>query len=255
MAFWGAPISAAGHAVVIGLALWGLPWLRARPEAPPPVMSVSLVTPDAFEHIARGASASAAPSPEPEPTPAPVSTDRPEATVPHPDAPPDVAMPDAAPPDSLAGDFDPAAPLGFPTLSTDAPVPGRAPDSPPDKKPSRRAPSAEASSLQGDAGEDAASAGAFADYGASVRAAVKRVQIYPKIARDRGLFGTARVTLTLAPDGRLESVRLVRSSGSKALDDASLAAVRNARMPMPPAGLASADLTYDLGLSFTLHDN
>lgn len=177
--------------------------------------------------------------------------------MPHPDAPPAVAAPDVSRPDSFADDFDPAAPLGLPTAPAPAPVPPRSPEAPrgATSAPSRPAPAAEASSRRGDAGEDASSAGLFNDYGAAVRAAVERVKVYPKIARDRGLFGTAHVTVTLAPNGRLESVRLIRSSGAKALDDATLAAVRNARMPVPPAGLATAALTYDLGISFTLHGN
>lgn len=260
MSFWGAPISATGHAVVIGLALWGLPWLRARPEPPPPVMSVSLVTPEDFARIARGASAppAAVATPDPSRAPAAQPVVRLEATVPHPEAPPAEPLSAVPPsvPETFAGSFDPAAPLGIPALRREPPV-GQ--DDPPEDRtlplPHRPAASDGAEARRGAAGEDARTAGAVAGYHAAVRAAVERARVYPKVARDRGLFGTARVTLTLAPSGHLESVRLTRSSGAKLLDDATLAAVRNARMPTPPPGLSPADLTYDLGISFTLNGN
>lgn len=223
---WGTAISGAGHAVVLGLAIWALPWLRARPGPVVPVVLVRLVDPAEL--------LPPAPPPPPPLVPAaPVSTVRPEATVPHPEIPEEIPVEEG-----LAGRFDPAAPLGFQTSGAVAPDPAvpmepQAGETPPEPLPEVEPAGVEA-------------------FGAAVLAAVQAAKVTPPIARQRGLFGTTRVSLRVGPAGEVVEVRVVQSSGAKALDDAALKAVRNARLPAPPWG---APVAYDLGISFTLRDN
>jgi protein TonB len=258
---WGATISGAGHAAVLGLAVWALPWLRAGPDPGVPVLAVRLVDPS--ELLAPPLPPAPAVTPAPVPgVVAPEVVARPEATVPHPEMPPE-----APPVEGLGERFDAAAPLGIgPAPEAVAPGAGRlAPEVGavvPDEQfgtglgsglgaGSRFVPGASGRppDVAGEAVE--ASPVSAEAYGAGVRAAVERAKVYPRAARERGLYGTAGVTFLVGPAGEVMALRLVRSSGAKALDDAALAAVRDARLPVPPAGVP---LGYDLGISFTLRD-
>jgi protein TonB len=49
---------------------------------------------------------------------------------------------------------------------------------------------------------------------------------YPEEARKRGVFGTLRLAVMILPDGRLQSVEILQSSGHKVLDDAAIRIVR-----------------------------
>ncbi|MGE3711737.1 MAG: cell envelope integrity protein TolA [Hyphomicrobiaceae bacterium] len=63
---------------------------------------------------------------------------------------------------------------------------------------------------------------------------------------------TARVTVvfTIAASGHAEALRVTVSSGSPAVDEAALAAVRSTVFPLPPDGLGPGDLTYSMEYSF-----
>lgn len=247
---------------MLALAVWALPWLRAGPDPGVPVLAVRLVEPS--ELLAPPP----APAPAVTPEPVPEVVARPEATVPHPEMPPE-----APPVEGLGERFDPVAPLGIGAApEAVAPEPGSlAPEAGavvPDEQfgtgfgsgtefgsglgaGSRLVPGA--SGRPPDAAGEAVEASPVSAeaYGAGVRAAVERAKVYPRAARERGLFGTAGVTFLVGPAGEVMALRLVRSSGAKALDDAALAAVRDARLPVPPEGVP---LGYDLGISFTLRD-
>jgi periplasmic protein TonB len=54
---------------------------------------------------------------------------------------------------------------------------------------------------------------------------------YPEAARARGEQGTVRLALTISRDGRVQSARVIGSSGSSALDQAALQMARNASCP------------------------
>jgi periplasmic protein TonB len=54
---------------------------------------------------------------------------------------------------------------------------------------------------------------------------------YPEAARARGEQGTVRLALTIGRDGRVQSARVIGSSGSSALDQAALQMARNASCP------------------------
>ncbi len=69
----------------------------------------------------------------------------------------------------------------------------------------------------------------FAQYEEDWRQKVERVGTvnYPAAARGR-YYGNLRMTVTLRPDGNVESIELDRSSGLKVLDDAAFRIVRQA---------------------------
>lgn len=257
---WGATISGAGHAAAIALALWALPWLRAGPDPGVPVVAVRLVAPSELSRSELSRPERLRPElPPPEPpaasAPAPTATRpgavlRPEATVPHEEAPAEAPPVEGAPVEGFAGRFDPAAPLGIELADPGAEVPGA-------EAPGADVPGADGAVPEAGLWQDAAEPpepgpSSVEAFGAALRAAVERAKVYPRAARERGLYGTTQVALQIGPAGEVVALRLLRSSGAKALDDAALAAVRAARLPAPPAG---APLAYDLGISFTRRDN
>jgi periplasmic protein TonB len=270
----GALVSAAAHAALLALVLRGLPWLRPHPEDPVPAVEVSLVTAaelaaaEAAAVLPRGAVAPPAPEPEP-PKPAP--------EPPRPD--PRTSETATTGPDgidvelfgeeiSLAPAFDPQRPLGLPDTQLALATPDSTPEAAP--TPANLAPAAAArprprpespAPERGAAGSaDRAAAAAppgpsaadlRAGLAAAVHAALAEAQVYPRRARDRGVTGAAGLSLTITRDGRLLAARLAASSGSAALDAASLAAARNANYPAAPAALPGAHFTFTVRLVFT----
>ncbi len=130
---WAGPfISGAGHAAVIALAVWGLPWFSPREREAVRVTEVSFVTEAEFQ--AAMAAATSTPEAPPEPAAPPAAVD---ATPPPPmpevfrgpssaaDVPPG-ALPDAA------GEVDPEMafeePTLAPTFNPDAPLAMATPD-------------------------------------------------------------------------------------------------------------------------------
>jgi protein TonB len=78
------------------------------------------------------------------------------------------------------------------------------------------------------------------DWASQVSAHLARHKRYPQEALARGVGGTASVAFALDGDGRVLSVRLVRSSGNASLDRESQELVRRASpFPAPPQGKAS----------------
>ncbi len=65
-------------------------------------------------------------------------------------------------------------------------------------------------------------------------------QPYPDEARRRGEEGSALVRFTVAQDGRVLDVALLRSSGSAAIDDAVRNMLTQARLPPFPASMTQA---------------
>lgn len=62
--------------------------------------------------------------------------------------------------------------------------------------------------------------------------------------------GTVRIIFTISPAGEVQIAQVRRSSGSPTLDEAALAAVRSTRFPVPPAGMNTAELTYEIPYIF-----
>jgi TonB family protein len=78
------------------------------------------------------------------------------------------------------------------------------------------------------------------DWAARVSAYLARNKRYPADALARGIGGTASIAFTVDADGRVASIRLVRSSGDVSLDRESQDLVRRAApFPPPPHGRAS----------------
>jgi protein TonB len=78
----------------------------------------------------------------------------------------------------------------------------------------------------------AASASAAAAARSACAAGLGRLnRHYPEAARARGEQGTVRLALTISRDGRVQSARVIGSSGSSALDQAALQMARNASCP------------------------
>ena len=86
----------------------------------------------------------------------------------------------------------------------------------------------------------------FAYYLNSWRRKVERIgQLnYPQQARTEGIGGSLRLLVVIAPDGALNDVRVLQTSGHKLLDDAALRIVRLAApyAPFPPAMKATTDI-------------
>ena len=86
----------------------------------------------------------------------------------------------------------------------------------------------------------------FAYYLASWRRKVERVgQLnYPREARAQGIVGSLRLLVTIMPDGALDDVRVLETSGHPLLDDAALRIVRLAApyAPFPPTMRATTDV-------------
>jgi protein TonB len=73
---------------------------------------------------------------------------------------------------------------------------------------------------------------------------------YPAEARARGEQGVTRLAFRIDPDGRLMSSRVVKSSGSAALDAETLALVQRAQpFPPPPPELAGSELTVPVSFN------
>ncbi|MFP4327088.1 MAG: energy transducer TonB, partial [Paracoccaceae bacterium] len=88
-----------------------------------------------------------------------------------------------------------------------------------------------------------------ARWGGQVRAAIERRKRYPGNAR--GASGTVVIRITVGRDGSLRDLALARSSGSAALDDAALRAVKSARrFPPAPEGLTDPTYSFNLPMNF-----
>ena len=226
--WFGIPVSALAHAAVIA-AVAGLPWLWAPPRPPVPAVVVSLVTPADLEALARRvpappppeAAAPPAAAPKPTPKPAPL----PRWLEPEPET-----LPEEVP--DLAPQFDAASPLGF-----ERALP------PPE---SLSSPDEEALETDAATGQDA-----WLDfYRTGVDAAVRRAQIYPRAALDRGVTGTVRLRVRVDRSGRLLAAEVVQPSGSVLLDRAGIEAASRARLPMAPSDLFGAAFDVDIRLVF-----
>ena len=90
-------------------------------------------------------------------------------------------------------------------------------------------------------------------YLARVRKRLAASKKYPPAARARKLEGVALVGFLLAPDGRVLSLRLARSSGHPVLDEEVMALVRRvAPLPPRPQGLPQDNLNLTVPIQFSL---
>jgi protein TonB len=84
-----------------------------------------------------------------------------------------------------------------------------------------------------------------------VRQYARLVQRALASTRPRGAgVGTVTVRLLVSSTGQLASVEIAKSSGNKQLDDIALAAVRWAKLPIPPPGMTADQLLFDFPIYF-----
>jgi len=245
----------------------------ATPPAPPDQMlAPNLPTALAPPHAPVRSAPLALPTPMPQAPQAPVApmADLQPPAAPDLPAPPLPRSPEMAPPNTATAAAAPALPLPAPTRpQTRPPVPrpatlpqpqsqADAPPAPPAAQAPRAAQTAKGTGPAAQAGQSQAKAqqtGAgrvasqtlMAQWGGQVRAKIERKKRYPAGTRASG-----KVILRLRLDaaGALHSVSVRRSSGDRALDQAALNAVTQARLPRAPQGLGTGLFTFDLPMNF-----
>lgn len=84
-------------------------------------------------------------------------------------------------------------------------------------------------------------------FNAAVRAAVFAAHRIPDSARVMEIFGETQIAFTLT-DGRVSDIRVISPSGHAILDDAALAAARNALYPPVPDELRGRVLRFEITL-------
>ena len=176
------------------------------------------------------------PQAEPEPKPKPQATRAPRPTRSLPPRPHASRMAAAHRPETK--------PAPRPSSAITAPPPRSAPAAVPRPAPLPQgipAPSAEPDPLL------------EAEYLAGLRAAILRHHYYPARARRRLEEGRVRVAFLLLQDGRIEGLRVVASSGSRALDRAALRSVRavGRYRPIPPR-LGRSRWPLEINIDFRL---
>ena len=85
-------------------------------------------------------------------------------------------------------------------------------------------------------------------------ALLERNKRYPAAAQARGEKGTAQLAFSLDRQGRVMASRIVKSSGSAALDQETLELVRRAQpFPPPPAAMPGAHVDLTVPIRFNMH--
>ncbi len=80
----------------------------------------------------------------------------------------------------------------------------------------------------------------------AIRARIEQQKTYPSSARREGIEGTTTLAFRIREGGAVEEARVLKSSGSSLLDEASLEAVRRAA-PLPPVeGEIRVSLVFQL---------
>jgi TonB family protein len=79
-----------------------------------------------------------------------------------------------------------------------------------------------------------------------LQSAIEKAKTYPRLARERGIEGTVLVRFKVLPSGNIETVNVVKSSGTPILDEASVKTVYRAA-PMPyVSGWVEVPMVYEL---------
>ena len=90
-------------------------------------------------------------------------------------------------------------------------------------------------------------------YGNGVRQKIERGKKYPRRAKRKRKQGVVKVGFTLNRNGLISNLRVVKSSGTKALDASALQAVKKVgHFPFFPAGLNKQVIHYVVPISFSL---
>jgi protein TonB len=88
-----------------------------------------------------------------------------------------------------------------------------------------------------------------------VKQRIESSRMYPLWARKHGIEGVTRIFFTVLPKGEARGISIIASSGSKILDEESVATVRRASPFSPvPAGLGSGHVSIEVSLVFSLSE-
>ncbi len=91
------------------------------------------------------------------------------------------------------------------------------------------------------------------DYFDMIRLRIESYKRYPDTARIRQIEGRATVRFVIAPDGRVTTLKIVKSARNRALDRAALDAVRKASpFPRPPSHLFKGPIPLEITIVFEL---
>lgn len=90
------------------------------------------------------------------------------------------------------------------------------------------------------------------DYAAEIDAWIRRHMYYPPDAAQRGEDGPSSVHVVLDRDGRVKDIRLVSSSGSLSLDDATQGMFRGSHLPPAPPDMKGERFDIDLTIHYIL---
>ena len=241
-----AAIVLTAHAAV----LWSLPPPAAEPPLPPAI-PIEL---DLSQAPAVTASQATAPAPLPPVPPAEVSPPAPvQPAPPEPAIPTPPATP--APPRPPRPVRRPDAPVPRPQPAARGPAsaPARTEPAPSAQPPSAR-PSAPVSPPPAAATPaPAADPNAVPAWQGRLIGQLQRAKRYPDAARSAGEEGASIISFVMDRTGQVLSVRLVRSSGSPALDEEALALVRRAEpLPPPPPEMPGRSITLTVPIRFSL---
>ncbi len=100
-------------------------------------------------------------------------------------------------------------------------------------------------------GASARNPNALPNWKSRLVARLERYKRYPEQARARGERGVAQVAFSVDRSGGVHSARIVRSSGSHALDDATLALVARAQpLPPPPPEIRGGRIAIVVPISY-----
>jgi len=95
-------------------------------------------------------------------------------------------------------------------------------------------------------GIDGGQGGLSSDQWRQLHSAIEQAKTYPRLARERGIEGTVLVRFKVLPSGAVDSVAVVKSSGSDVLDSATVKTIFRAA-PMPyVSGWVEVPMSYVL---------
>jgi periplasmic protein TonB len=82
---------------------------------------------------------------------------------------------------------------------------------------------------------------------------LERNKRYPEAAQARNQHGTVELAFSLDRQGRVTASRIAKSSGSSALDEATLDLVRRAQpFPAPPPEMAGAEVNLSVPIRYNI---
>lgn len=272
---WGGSLGGAAL-LHLGAAVAALTWMQTpKSEMPAGAFAVEIASFGGTIGQAGGRAAAAPAQQQPEAVPKPQP--QPEAAKPSPPQPvePEVVLPKPKPKPPPKPEVKPkpapkpaAKPASKPQPAASSPRPPEEAAAPASPRPPQAASvggagapgiaAAEGSAgspIVGRLGAGGVDAGTpLGRYKALVYHALWKHRRYPAVAQRMGYQGDVEVGFTVAADGAIRDVRLVRGSGFGALDREASEALfeRVRRFPPFPAGLAPRDLSFRLVIPFRL---